>query len=152
MENDKTITMLNDLLQITNDSLKGFQEVDKKMISNYGKLATEYQHIVTESDQMKTDLAELIRAKGGDPDQSTTIAGGLHRGWIEVKNSLTADKDQATLSSVVFGEEAAIKSYKDALDSDNLDSDARNLLSDQLDKLEASLKKFKSFEDSSSFE
>jgi len=38
MENDKTIAELNDLLQITNDRLQGFQEVEKKVMESHPHL------------------------------------------------------------------------------------------------------------------
>lgn len=152
MENTKTANALNDLLQITNDRLKGFKEVDKEMISNYSGLSAEYDHMVSQATKMRLELISLVTENGGDPDDSTTTAGGLHRTWIDVKNAFSVDKDDATLESVLFGENAAIKAYEDALDSGDLNPEVRIKISDQLQKLHESYNKFKSFEDNKDLE
>lgn len=152
MENSKTVSILNNLLQITNDRLEGFREVDKEMIPNYSNLSAEYDHLVMQSTKMRTELSCLIGEMGGTPDDSPTIAGGLHRTWIDVKNAFTADKDEATLESVLFGENAAIKTYEDALKSGDLSPDGRNLINNQLQDLKTSYKKFDSFEKNSDLE
>lgn len=152
MENNKSVDVLNNLLQIANDRLKGFQEVDTEMIENYSGLSAEYDHMVIQSTEMRTKLASLIREKGGNPEDSTTVVGGLHRTWIDVKNTFTVDRDEATLESVLFGENAAIKAFEDALNSGELCPDSRNLVSDQLQDLKDSYKKFSSFEKDSDLE
>lgn len=146
MENSKIVAALNDLLQITNDRLKGFQEVDKEMISNYSGLSAEYDHMVIEATKMRTELASLITKNGGNPEDFTTGAGGLHRIWIDVKNAFSTDKDESTLEIVLFGENAAIKAYEDSLESGDLDPASRAIVSDQLQDLHASYSKFESFE------
>ena len=146
MENSKTVDALNDLLQITNDRLEGFKKVDTKMIESYGDLSKEYDHMVTESTQMRTELSSLVRERGGDPDNSTTVAGGLHRTWIDVKNSLTGNKDEATLENVVFGEHAAINAYEGVLESGDLCPESSKVVQDQLHKLKSSYAKFDNLE------
>lgn len=145
MENSKLVSALNDLLQITNDRLKGFQEVDKKMISNYSGLSAEYDQMVIEATKMRIELVSLITKNGGNAEDSTTIAGGLHRTWIDVKNAFSADKDKSSLESVLFGENAAINAYEDSLKSGDLDPASRAIVSDQLSDLHTSYSKFKSF-------
>jgi uncharacterized protein (TIGR02284 family) len=152
MSSSKTVDTLNDLLQIANDRLKGFQEVDKKVISNYPGLSAEYDHMVIESTKMKTELSSLIEKNGGDAENSTTVAGGLHRTWIDVKNAFLVNKNESTLENVLFGENAAIKAYEDALESGDLDPASRAVVSDQLHDLHASYRKFQSFEKDSDLE
>ncbi len=146
MENDKTINTLNDLLQITNDRLEGFQNVDTKMISSYSGLRKQYDHMVIQSNKMRTELSALIKEKGGEPNDTSTVAGGLHRTWIDVKNSLSFDRDEATLESVLFGENAAIDAFEKALDSGNLCQECSKLVMDQLHELKSSYVKFSSLE------
>lgn len=147
MNNEKTVSELNDLLQIINDRLEGFQKVEKKVIDGHPGLEGQYDRMVTQSNQMRSDLVTLISKKGGHPDDSTTVAGGLHRTWIDLKNSLTGNNDEATLENVAFGEKAAVKAFEDALDSGNLCSESTNLVQDQLHQLQASYQKFSNLED-----
>ncbi|SFH87517.1 PA2169 family four-helix-bundle protein [Halpernia frigidisoli] len=147
MENSKTIEALNELLQITNDRLHGFQAVDKKAIESFTGLNSDYEMMVDQATRMRSDLSALITEKGGEPENSTTIAGGLHRTWIAVKDAFSVNKDESTLENVTFGENAAIKAYEDALSSGELCSKSRELVQDQLEKLRSSYAKFSSLED-----
>ena len=108
MDNSKTVSTLNDLLQITNDRIQGFDKVEDKVWDSYGPLRNNYDQMVKESQEMKSDLLSLIQSKGGEPNDTSTVAGVLHRTWIDVKNSLTGDNNESTLENVVFGEKAAI--------------------------------------------
>ena len=48
--------------------------------------------MVIESQEMKSDLIELITERGGEPDDTATATGALHRTWIDVKNAFATDK------------------------------------------------------------
>jgi len=103
--------------------------------------------MVRQSTKMRTDLSALIRKKGGKPEDSPTVAGGLHRTWIDLKNSLTGDRDEATLENVIFGEKAAVEAFENALESGNLCPESTALVRDQLQNLRASYAKFENLED-----
>lgn len=147
MENNKTVDVLNNLLQITNDRLEGFKNVDAKMISSYPKLRQEYDHAVIQSSRFRTELSSLIQEQGGDPDDNATVAGGLHRTWIDVKNSLSFNKGEATLENVLFGEKAAIKAFENAVDSGDLCPESTEVVQNQLNELKDSYRKFESLEE-----
>ncbi|MNK70023.1 hypothetical protein D3C87_894340 [compost metagenome] len=147
MNNDKTITVLNDLLNITNDRIAGFAKVADKVWENYSQLRPAYDDMVAEGWDMKQDLIDLITAKGGSPDDSKSISGAFHRAWIDVKNTFASDKEESTLENVVFGEKAAIDAYQDALDGGDLCPESTTLVSEQLQKLRASNAKFEILEE-----
>lgn len=117
MNNEKTVSVLNDLLNITNDRIEGFSKVEEKVWNTRTSLKSDYDQMVSQSQAMKTDLIRLINERGGNPDNTTSTAGALHRAWIDVKNSFSGDNAESTLENVVFSEKAAIKAYEDALDS-----------------------------------
>lgn len=144
MENSKTISVLNDLLHITNDRIKGFERVEGKVWESYSDLKGEYDKMISQSKIMKNEIIDLITHKGGNADEDTTsIAGNLHRTWIDIKNSLpVTNNDQETLENVVFGEKHAIQAYEDALKSGNLCSESSEVIADQLKKLRVSYNQF----------
>ncbi|WDF46063.1 PA2169 family four-helix-bundle protein [Chryseobacterium sp. KACC 21268] len=153
MNNDKTISVLNDLLNITNDRIAGFSKVEDKvwethsdLKSAYDDLKSAYDDMVSRSTDMKNDLINLINTKGGEADNSTSVSGAFHRAWIDVKNTFATDKDESTLENVVFGEKAAIDAYQDALDSGDLCPESTTLILDQLHHLKASYAKFETLE------
>ena len=94
--------------------------------------------MVDQSQKMKLELKSLISERNGDADDTTTVAGGLHRTWIDVKNALTGDNAEATLENVAFGENAAVEAYQKALDSGDLCPESSRVVQDQLHSLKAS--------------
>lgn len=147
MENNKTVDALNDLLQINNDRAEGFQKVEKIVMESYPKLKGNYDHMVTQAAKMRTELTALISEKGGQAEDTTTVAGALHRTWIDLKNSLTGDRDESTLENVAFGENAAIKAYESALESGDLCSESASVVREQLESLRSSYEKFSHLEE-----
>ncbi len=146
MNNDKSIPVLNDLLNITNDRIAGFSKVEDKVWETHSDLKSVYDDMVSRSVDMKNDLINLISLKGGEADNSTSVSGAIHRAWIDVKNAFAADKDESTLENVVFGEKAAIEAYEDALESGDLCPESTTLVSDQLHHLRSSYAKFETLE------
>lgn len=146
MNNDKTISVLNDLLNITNDRIAGFSKVEDKVWETHSDLKSAYDDMVSRSTDMKNDLINLINTKGGEADNSTSVSGAFHRAWIDVKDTFATDKDESTLENVVFGEKAAIDAYQDALDSGDLCPESTTLIIDQLHHLKASYAKFETLE------
>lgn len=142
MQNERTVSVLNDLLNITNDRIEGFSKVEDKVWETYSPLKADYDQMVSQSQTMKSELMSLIREKGGDADNTTSTAGAIHRAWIDVKNSFSGDKTESILENVVFGEEAAIDAYQDALDSGDLCPESSRIVSDQLHHLKSSYNKF----------
>lgn len=127
---------------MTNDRLEGFKNVDTKIISSYPKLPNEYDYGVIQSNRMRIELSNLVQEKGGNPSDTATVAGGLHRTWIDVKNSLFFDKEEAFVENVLFGEGAAINAFEKALDSGDLCPESSRIVQDQLKELRASYSKF----------
>ncbi|WP_228423888.1 PA2169 family four-helix-bundle protein [Chryseobacterium carnipullorum] len=146
MDNSKTVSTLNDLLNITNDRIQGFAKVEEKVWDSYSGLKNDYDQMVRESQTMKSDLMGLINERGGNPDDSSTTAGALHRTWIDIKNSFGGDHAESTLENVVFGEKAAIDAYQEALQSGDLCPQSTVVVADQLVKLRASYAKFETLE------
>lgn len=142
MNNDKTISVLNDLLKITNDRIAGFAKVADKVWESYSDLRPAYDDMVAEGWDMKQDLIDLITSKGGNPDDTTSVSGSFHRAWIDVKNTFANDKDESTLENVIFGEKAAIDAYQNAIDSGDLCAESTVLVTSQLLQLKASYAKF----------
>ncbi|WP_312078553.1 PA2169 family four-helix-bundle protein [Chryseobacterium sp.] len=148
MDNTKTVSVLNDLLNITNDRIQGFSKVEDKVWDNYPALRNDYDNMVSQSLTMKNELSDLITERGGTPETSGSAAGAIHRGWIDVKNAFAGDNAEATLENVVYGENAAIDAYQNALDSGDLCPESSRVILNQQHHLKASHDKFKTLEKS----
>lgn len=146
MDNTKTVSVLNDLLNITNDRIEGFSKVEDKVWDGYPNLRADYDDMVSQSLTMKNELSDLITERGGTPENSGSAAGAIHRTWIDVKNAFAGDNAEATLENVVYGENAAIDAYQNALDSGDLCPESSRVILDQLHHLKSSHDKFKNLE------
>lgn len=143
MENSKTISVLNDLLHIINDRLEGYEKVEGKVWEKSHKLQDNYEHFTSQCKVMKNEIINLITARGGNANDSASLSGSLHRAWIDLKNSfIVAHLEESTLQNVIFGENAAIRDYQEALDSDDLDSESSEVVSEQLKKIKDSCHEF----------
>ncbi|SHG09119.1 PA2169 family four-helix-bundle protein [Chryseobacterium vrystaatense] len=148
MENNKTISALNELLHITNDRIKGFESVEGKVWESYSDLKGEYDKMISQSKIMKNEIINLITERGGNPDEETSsLAGSLHRTWIDIKNSIpTSNSDKETLENVVFGEKHAIEAYDNTLKSGDLCSESSKIIAEQLRQLRISCHQFNNIE------
>jgi uncharacterized protein (TIGR02284 family) len=82
---------------------------------------------------MKNELIDLITENGGEANDSPSIAGTLHRTWIDIKNSFTiGNTEESTIENVIFGEKAAIDAYQNAIDTGKLSEKSRKLFRSSL--------------------
>lgn len=129
MSTKDTINALNDLIETAKDGEYGFGECAKRVQS-----PTIKETLLRRSAECRNAAAELqsyVRQLGGDPADSGTALGALHRGWISVKDALTPDSDHRMLEEAERGEDAALGRYRKALKAD-LTPDARELVERQM--------------------
>jgi uncharacterized protein (TIGR02284 family) len=137
-DNDE-IDFLNDLVQINNDRIEGYE----KAIEDTRDAGSDYQSIfsqmIDQSQRYKQELVSVINSKGGDADRdSTTNSGKIYRTWMDVKSAFAGKSDKSALELCEFGEDAAQKAYKEALESGDLSEDARSLVTSQKTQLKQS--------------
>ena len=101
-----------------------------------------------ESIKYKTELVNEISKLGGEPATGTTGLGKIYRVWMDVKATFAANDRQSVLQACEFGEDAAQKAYRDALDSDTeIPADTRQLITAQQASLKTSLDIIKKYKD-----
>ena len=67
------------------------------------------------------ELAMHINEHGGESNnQAVGILGALHRTWIDVKQALSSNEDEAVLGAIETGEQAAIEKYDKVLIQQNI--------------------------------
>ncbi|WP_336516801.1 PA2169 family four-helix-bundle protein [Pollutibacter soli] len=118
ISNEKTIRVLNDLIQTNHDRIAGYE----KAISEAGEMDMDIKAIfgkmIQESRQNNIELSNEVAALGGEPATSSTIGGKIYRIWMDVKTSLSSSDRLAILDSCEYGEDVAVEAYEDALQSD----------------------------------
>jgi uncharacterized protein (TIGR02284 family) len=132
MEKGKEIIeLLNDLVMINNDRIAGYEQAIKELKDGDQDLRVLFDHMIIESQQIKSDLVREIQVLHGQVGKGTTEMGKIYRGWTSLKAIFTGEDRHAILSNCEFGEDAAQKAYKKALETENLPGFLKEMLVNQ---------------------
>lgn len=145
--NTETIEILNDLVQINNDRITGYEKAIKETKDEDDDLKVLYASMIAESHRIKIALATEVQALGGEVETGTTTSGKIYRAWMDVKAVFTGHDRHAVLENCEAGEDAAQKAYRTALQSDSLPGYIRELLTQQQQTLRESHDEIKSLRD-----
>lgn len=143
--NDDVISTLNGLIETCKDGQQGFSDSAEGV--ERSDLKSFFYEASQQRSQFAGELQSLVRELGGDPENSGSFAGTLHRGWINIKSAVTGKDEKAILNEAERGEDAAIKAYKDALDQ-NLPANVSTVVQNQYSQVQATHDKTKSLRDS----
>ena len=137
MENEKVVTILNDLIEINNDRVVGYQKSIDELKSEDADLSTLFRRYIQESSQYASELRTEVTRLGGEPTtDGTTNSGKVYRVWMDLKAVVTGHDRKTVLANSEFGEDAAQKAYDMALNGDTeLETSLRELLVSQKAKL-----------------
>jgi len=115
---DEQTDTLHELLLFVNDRIEGYQRAVEE--SQDPQLSGYYKQLVSQSQRFANELNNYLRQQNGDRETSTTLKGKLYRAWMDAKAAITGADEEAILGSNIYGEEWAIKAYKDALSNNTL--------------------------------
>ncbi len=146
--NEKLVEVLNDLIEINNDRVNGYEKAAEETKDKDVDLQAAFNKYADDSRGYAAELTQEVRRFGGDPDTGTTNSGKLYRVWMDVKALFTGKDRQAILENCEFGEDAAQKAYKMALASDaEMSAEVRQLITDQQAKLKTAHDTVKAWRD-----
>ena len=127
---DDAIEILNDLIKINNDRVKGYEKAIENTETLEAEVKTLYARMAEESYDCIRELSEAVVKAGGEPATETTVPGKIYHAWMDVKS---------TLAACEFGEDAAQKAYEKALEKDSpLPQDVYDLIARQKSLLKGS--------------
>ena len=142
-----TTEILNDLVQINNDRITGYQKALTELKEGDEDLKHLFISMIDESQKNKMALATEVAANGADIDSGTTNSGKIYRTWMDVKAIFTGHDRKTVLANCEFGEDAAQKAYKSALAEEGLPGYLYSLISEQQITLKASHDQIKALRD-----
>jgi uncharacterized protein (TIGR02284 family) len=140
-------TVLNDLVEINNDRIEGYERAISELKDQDADLKALFTNMMDESRQYKMQLTSEIAAAGEETDTGTTNRGKIYRVWMDVKAAFTGHDRKAILASCEFGEDAAQRAYKMALEDEDLPFHIRSLISEQKQSLRNSHDRIKALRD-----
>jgi uncharacterized protein (TIGR02284 family) len=144
MEIEKTIAVLNNLIQINNDRIEGYKTASEE--TNEADLKSHFSQFQSTSLLINSELRREVTRLGGEPTEETRITGKFFRVWMDVKAALTGNDRKTILESCEYGEDVAKKTYEDTLSEEieNLSYDQQTMLKEQHTSLVADHDKVKS--------
>jgi uncharacterized protein (TIGR02284 family) len=142
----ESVTLLNDLVIVNNDRTEGYETAAKETEDT--ELKKNFSSMANESRKFKTELLAKVVDLNGYPAEGTITSGKIYRVWMELKSALAKKDRKAILTSCEYGEDAALETYHDILESDELSADCRTIITKQESSLQKSHDKIKSMRDS----
>ena len=124
------VDILNDLIETCLDGEIGFRACAGH--ADALELKNVFQKRSADCSHAATDLRVHVLRLGGEPKESGTTAGALHRGWLAVRSTLTGYGDHALLDECETGEDHALGAYRKAL-KQALPTDIHTLVERQMD-------------------
>ncbi|MDT3403008.1 PA2169 family four-helix-bundle protein [Mucilaginibacter terrae] len=145
---EKSVEILNDLIEINNDRADGFQRALKDLGEGDMDLKSLFEEYSTQSRQFSQELTALAAQHGGDAETGNSVSGTLHRAWIDVKALFTGSDRKAILAECERGEDAIKKAYREGLAEGVLPAEAITLVAHQAQAIGQSHDRIKALRDS----
>ena len=116
MDRDDVVDTLNDLIENCKDGEYGFRTCAEHAKS--ADLKSMFSQRAGNCGEAAQELQTLVTRFGGKADNTGTVAGAAHRGWVAVRGAVALNDDQAMLNECERGEDIAINRYRKALEED----------------------------------
>ena len=136
MSTDKAVSTLNSLIAIAEDGVEGFKLAAQR--AEDPQLKTLFNQLATDRQSVVTALQGEVRALGGQPETSGTMAGAAHRAFTSVKASITDTDRSGLLKETERGESYAVEQFEKVLGEGDLPPNVRAVIETQLTEVRRS--------------
>ncbi|QRR02424.1 PA2169 family four-helix-bundle protein [Dyadobacter sandarakinus] len=138
--------LINELIELNNDRVAGFEKVIADINDENIDLKAIFQEYAQQSRKNGQELAAIVGSVE-EVETDNSVAGTLHRAWIDVK-ALFGGSDRASiLSEAERGEDAIKKAYKEALESTDLPVGSVDVIRSQAQGINAAHDRIKALRD-----
>jgi uncharacterized protein (TIGR02284 family) len=137
MENTKTISVIENLLETVQNGRRGFADAAEKLDEDGNEqLASEMRQLSQQRLRMSNELKALAAAEGAPVENGDgSVAGSLHRSWMALRDALSGDDPYAVLAAAEQGEDHAVAEYERALKQD-IPGSVKSVLERQFDEVQ----------------
>lgn len=144
---EKSISVLNNLTELNNDRVAGFEKAIADINDENVDLKAIFQKYSSQSRTFSQELIAIVAANGGEVETGNSVGGTLHRAWIDVKSLFGGSDRSGILSEAERGEDAIKAAYNLALQDSELNGEALNLVSKQAQDIKAAHDAIKALRD-----
>ena len=137
--------IIDDLIETLKDGQEGFKQAAE------GVKDPQLKAVFDEYSRQRARFAVELRSKAQSADEreseiSSSAAGALHRGWINLKSALTRGDDHAILAECERGEDSAVEEFRKALNN-GLSAPVQEMVSRQFVQIKEAHDRVKSLRD-----
>jgi uncharacterized protein (TIGR02284 family) len=141
--NEHVISVLNDLIETCKDGQEGFKTASEGVKDSV--LKSLFSQYSLQRAQFAGALQQEVVKLGGSPESTGSVSATLHRGWMNIKSTVTGNDEAAIVSECERGEDAARDAYKKAL-TEPLPADIRALVEKQFTEVKQAHDRIRSLE------
>lgn len=116
MTNENIVSTLNNLIETCKDGQEGYKQASEGISNTTTK--TLFNDLFKQRSMFSSELQAIVKSFGGDPEETGSISGSIHRGWMDIKDAVAGNDDTAILNECERGEDVALAAYKKALEND----------------------------------
>ena len=145
---EELVSVLNDLIQISNDRIVGYEKAIAEAKDKDVDLKGIFNEMANQSRKYTDELKQEVIRLGGEPTTDTTSLGKVYRVWMDLKAAITGKDRESILGSCEYGEDVAQRAYEAALESDAyMSTEIRQMISEQKNNLKSSHDMIKKYRD-----
>lgn len=136
MSTDERVTQ--DLIKTLEDGKEGFARAAERLAdTDRADLCAPFADFSSQRARFATELQAMAASYGDHVEDTGSVGGALHRGWMAVKDALAGSGDaEGVLDAAEQGEDHAVAEYERALGED-ISSGLRAVLDRQLGEIRA---------------
>jgi uncharacterized protein (TIGR02284 family) len=143
----KTISILNGLIATLKDGEKGYRAAADDV--DAPELQSLFEEYSFERRQFAGDLQAIVRTFGEyDPEDDGSVAGAVHRGWLNLKSTFTIKDEHAVLVECERGEAFALAEFEKALADPELSPSIGAIVREQYRQIQAAHDRIRDLRDS----
>jgi len=113
MDAERALDVLNELIETCRDGEQGFRTAAEAVTEPH--LQGLFRAYAEQRAEFVAELSAEVRRLGGDPDRRGSVAGSLHRGWMNIRSVVSGGNQAAIVAEAERGEDSARAAYERAL-------------------------------------
>jgi uncharacterized protein (TIGR02284 family) len=126
MDNAHDVKVLNTLIKTTIDSARGFADAAEE--DQHSQHSQFFSQMADERSRCVLQMQAQVAALGGEPEDSSSFAAAAHRGYMDLKQAVMGNSDEAIVEEVERGEDYIKAKYETALQDGELSPETRQVI------------------------
>ena len=124
------ISTINSLIETLKDGQEGFRQASEAVKDSQLKML--FNEYSLQRSKFAGELqSEAIALGENKPTTTSSTAGAMHRGWINLKSAITGHDEHAILAECERGEDSAVNEYRKAMEQEDLSAPIRDTIARQ---------------------